>query len=174
SERCALNLVRAIHSANQDLYARNVYKKITAPSSSTVVAVIFDEERVQIWHVGDSRFYCCRDGKLTQVTSDHTIVRKLLDAGVRITPEIQKQYGHIISRAIGPGNNGEVEVNELERRPGDRYMLCSDGLSNMVKFERIQEIMTRVQSARECNCELMRQALIGGGTDNVTVISIFS
>jgi len=135
-----------------------------AGMGTTVVAAYFspNNQRVYIAHVGDSRCYRLRGDKLTQLTTDHTLGA----AGIR-----GKSAG-VLSRALGVEENVEVDVTMESPLHGDIYLLCSDGLSRMVKDEVIQSILEKVKDLDEVNRQLIETANQGGGRDNITAILV--
>ena len=127
---------------------------------TTVVSAYFspNNQRVYIAHVGDSRCYRLRDGKLTQLTTDHTLGA----AG------ITGKSAAVLSRAVGIEENVEVDVCMESPLPGDIYLLCSDGLSRMVQDEVLQSTLETVKDLEEANRVLIDKANQGGGRDNIT------
>lgn len=124
-----------------------------------------------VGHIGDSRAYLLRDGKLIQLTRDHTYVQVMVDSGL-MTPEqaADHPWRHILSRALGGGGQEtEGDFNRFDLADGDQLLLCSDGLSNMVLDGDIAEILIRTPTAADACQELIKQALDNGGYDNVTV-----
>ena len=121
-----------------------------------------NNQRVYIAHVGDSRCYRLRGGKLTQLTTDHTLGA----AG------IQGKSAAVLSRAVGIEENVEVDISMESPLPGDIYLLCSDGLSRMVQNEEIQRSLETVKDLDEANKVLIDKANQGGGRDNITAILV--
>jgi serine/threonine protein phosphatase PrpC len=136
---------------------------------TTLTALRFVGSRVGLVHVGDSRAYLLRNDLLTQITHDDTYVQYLVDTG-KITPDEAKDHPRksVILRALR-GAEVDPDVSIREARAGDRYLLCSDGLSDVVSPETIAETL-RIEDAQECADRLVELALRGGGPDNVTVI----
>jgi serine/threonine protein phosphatase PrpC len=137
---------------------------------TTLTALLFSGSRFGVVHVGDSRAYLLRDGVLAQVTKDDSYVQMLVDEG-RITPEEATSHPQrsLLTRALD-GRDVEPEFSVREARPGDRYLLCSDGLYSMISFETIDDAMQTLPDPQECVERLVQLALRGGGTDNVTVV----
>jgi serine/threonine protein phosphatase PrpC len=137
---------------------------------TTLTALLFSGSRFGVVHVGDSRAYLLRDGVLAQVTKDDSYVQMLVDEG-RITPEEATSHPQrsLLTRALD-GRDVEPEFSVREARPGDRYLLCSDGLYSMVSFETIADAMVTLADPQQCVERLVQLALRGGGTDNVTVV----
>lgn len=136
---------------------------------TTLTAILFAGSRLGLIHIGDSRAYLLRDGDITQITRDDTFVQSLVDQG-RITKDQAKTHPQrsLIMRAL-TGNDIEPTLTIREARAGDRYLLCSDGLSDVVSEETIAETMAE-GTQRECADRLIELALRSGGPDNITVI----
>src|SRR5439155_18444439 len=132
-------------------------------------AILFDGNRIGLVHIGDSRGYLLRDGELTQITKDDTFVQALVDEG-RITREEAHSHPQrsLIMRAL-TGHEVEPTLTMREARAGDRYLLCSDGLSDPVSDETIAEAL-QIPDVAESAYRLIELALRGGGPDNVTVV----
>ena len=143
---------------------------------TTAVMVHFVERngsgaQALIAHVGDSRVYLFRDGRLQRVTIDHSLVEEYLRLG-KITAEEAKTFPqkNIILRALGQQKIVDVEVNAFQPHPGDIFMLCSDGLSGMVSDEMMQAILQKTSGLDAAAKKLIDTANANGGIDNVTVI----
>ncbi|MFD0360324.1 PP2C family protein-serine/threonine phosphatase [Nocardia sp. GCM10030253] len=136
---------------------------------TTLTAILFAGKKLGLVHIGDSRAYLLRGGELTQITRDDTFVQSLVDEG-RITPEQAHTHPQrsLIMRAL-TGNEIEPTLIMREARAGDRYLLCSDGLSDVVSDETIANTM-REGTQDECADRLIELALRSGGPDNVTVV----
>ena len=136
---------------------------------TTLTAILFAGKKLGLVHIGDSRAYLLRDDQLTQITRDDTFVQSLVDEG-RITAEQAHSHPQrsLIMRAL-TGNEIEPTLTVRESRTGDRYLLCSDGLSDVVSDETIENTM-REGSNDECADRLIELALRSGGPDNVTVV----
>ncbi|NBE55028.1 Stp1/IreP family PP2C-type Ser/Thr phosphatase [Streptomyces boluensis] len=138
---------------------------------TTLTALLWTGQRLGLVHVGDSRAYLLRDGVLTQITQDHTWVQRLVDEG-RITEEEATTHPQrsLLMRALGSGDHVEPDLSIREVRAGDRYLICSDGLSGVVSHQTMEEALASYQGPQETVQELIQLALRGGGPDNVTVI----
>ncbi len=136
---------------------------------TTLTAILFSGSKLGLVHIGDSRAYLLRDDHLTQITRDDTFVQSLVDEG-RITAEQAHTHPQrsLIMRAL-TGNEIEPTLTVREARAGDRYLLCSDGLSDVVSDETIENTM-REGSQEQCADRLIELALRSGGPDNVTVV----
>ncbi|WP_205843981.1 PP2C family protein-serine/threonine phosphatase [Nakamurella deserti] len=137
---------------------------------TTVTALMFDGPRLGIAHVGDSRAYLWRGGVLSQITHDDTFVQSLIDEG-RITEAEAAQHPQrsLLLRALNGGSDVEPTLTMREARVGDRYLICSDGLSGVVSAEAIADTLASYETAEAAD-RLIELALRGGGPDNVTVI----
>ncbi|OIV37256.1 protein phosphatase [Mangrovactinospora gilvigrisea] len=137
----------------------------------TLTAMLFTGQRVGLVHIGDSRAYLLRDGQLTQITTDHKWVQRLVDEG-RISAEEAANHPqrNLLMRALDGKGQAEPDLALREFRVGDRYLLCSDGLSDVVSTETMQETLSGYQPPRETVQELIQLALRAGGPDNITVI----
>ncbi|WP_033436266.1 PP2C family protein-serine/threonine phosphatase [Saccharothrix sp. NRRL B-16314] len=136
---------------------------------TTLTAVLFAGTRLGMVHIGDSRAYMLRNGVFTQITHDDTFVQSLIDEG-RITEEEAATHPQrsLLLRAL-TGHEVEPRLMVREARPGDRYLLCSDGLSGVVSMETLDEAI-RIPDPQTCADRMIELALKGGGPDNVTVV----
>lgn len=139
---------------------------------TTVVAcLVVDARRVVIGHVGDSRAYLLRHGRLQTLTRDHTIVEELVQRGLLSADDAERHpYKNVLSRNLGARAETRVDVLELELAPGDRLLLCSDGLYGYASAEGIQYILGSGDEPEHVTRDLIDLALRGGGGDNVTAI----
>ncbi|MCX4972998.1 Stp1/IreP family PP2C-type Ser/Thr phosphatase [Streptomyces sp. NBC_00620] len=138
---------------------------------TTLTALLWTGQRLGLVHVGDSRAYLLRDGVLTQITQDHTWVQRLVDEG-RITEEEATTHPQrsLLMRALGSGDHVEPDLSIREVRAGDRYLICSDGLSGVVSHQTMEDTLASYQGPQETVQQLIELALRGGGPDNITVI----
>jgi protein phosphatase len=141
---------------------------------TTVVAcLVIDPQHVVIAHVGDSRAYLLRDGRLQALTRDHTIVEELVERGVLSAEEAERHpHKNVLSRNLGAKPETRVDGLELELRPGDRLLLCSDGLYGYASAEAIQYLLGSGDAPQHVARDLIELALRGGGGDNVTTLVI--
>ncbi len=141
-----------------------------AGMGTTVTALFWRGERVAVVHVGDSRAYLLRDGELGQITHDHTYVQTLVDAG-RISPEEAAHHPRrsLLMRAIDGVQPVEADLSVREARPGDRYLLCSDGLTGVVSDEELAAVLSDGEPTGVV-ITLVELALSRGAPDNVTVV----
>jgi serine/threonine protein phosphatase PrpC len=141
---------------------------------TTLVAALFHNDKVTIAHVGDSRAYRFREGELTQITRDHSLLQEQIDAGL-IDPEWARfaEHKNLVTRALGVDPDMEVEIHDHQTEPGEIYLLCSDGLSDMLTDEEMCEALKRYGSGLQNACdELVQQANYNGGHDNISVILV--
>jgi protein phosphatase len=165
-------LDRALHAAQEELLSRADADPELAGLGTTVTALLRAGSKLAMAHIGDSRAYLLRDGQLTQVTTDHTFVQHLVNTG-KITAEEAEHHPQrsVVMRVLGDFDMEIVpDLSVREARPGDRWMLCSDGLSGVVSAETLAETLREVTDVGACADRLVQLALRGGGPDNVTVI----
>ncbi|MDH6182322.1 serine/threonine protein phosphatase PrpC [Microbacteriaceae bacterium SG_E_30_P1] len=167
-------LKSALLSANS-LLAETVFEHSELTGMGTTVSgMLRVGDKVAIAHIGDSRVYRFRDGDLEQVTTDHTFVQRLVDSG-RITPDEAAVHPRrsVLMRVLGDVDaSPEIDTSVLDTRPGDRWLLCSDGLSSFVGEEKIAAILRTVPSAREAADRLVKESLDQGAPDNVTIVVV--
>jgi protein phosphatase len=139
---------------------------------TTLTAALVEDDEVSIAHVGDSRAYVYRDGNLRLLTSDHSLVEELRRQG-RLTDEQAEDHPQrsIITRALGPEEAVEVDTMTFSARPGDVFLLCSDGLTTMIKDDRIAEILATTADLDATVDQLVREANEAGGRDNITAVA---
>jgi len=164
-------LAALVQQANGAIHALSRSDEDRAGMGTTITAAYVGEEELSIAHVGDSRLYLLRDGDFERLTRDHSLVDELVREG-KLTPEEADVHPQrsIITRALGP--EAEVEVDRLtwRARAGDVYLLCSDGLTSMVPESRVGEIMSGAASLRDAGRALIDAANAAGGRDNITVV----
>ncbi|MBV2357806.1 Stp1/IreP family PP2C-type Ser/Thr phosphatase [Streptomyces sp. J2-1] len=165
------SLGTAVQRANDQLRAMVEEDPQLEGMGTTLTALLWTGRRLGMVHVGDSRAYLLRDGVLTQITQDHTWVQRLVDEG-RITEEEATTHPQrsLLMRALGSGDHVEPDLSVREVRAGDRYLICSDGLSGVVSHQTMEETLAGYQGPQETVQELIQFALRGGGPDNITVI----
>jgi serine/threonine protein phosphatase PrpC len=161
----------AVQRANDQLRSMVEEDPQLEGMGTTLTALLWTGQRLGLVHVGDSRAYLLRDGVLTQITQDHTWVQRLVDEG-RITEEEATTHPQrsLLMRALGSGDHVEPDLSIREVRAGDRYLICSDGLSGVVSHQTMEETLASYQGPQETVQELIQLALRGGGPDNITVI----
>lgn len=141
---------------------------------TTVSAILRADGHVAIAHIGDSRIYLFRDGELKQISADHTFVQRLVDSG-RITAEEAAVHPRrsVLMRVLGDVDAApEIDTAVLETRPGDRWLLCSDGLSSYVTDDKIKAALGTVPSTKDAADRLVKESLDQGAPDNVTIVLV--
>jgi protein phosphatase len=141
---------------------------------TTLVASLFYDNKVSIAHVGDSRMYRLRGNRFEQITMDHSLLQELVDRGFYSQEEAQRSTNrNYVTRALGVEANVEVEVQEVEVQKGDYFLMCSDGLPDMVEDEDIHlTISTFNNDVRTVGEQLIKLTNDNGGRDNVSVILV--
>lgn len=162
-------LEHAVHQGNSDIAEQVELHPELEGMGTTLTAILFAGDRLGMVHIGDSRGYLMRDGELAQITKDDTFVQTLVDEG-RITAEEAHSHPQrsLIMQAL-TGHEVEPALTMREARIGDRYLLCSDGLSDPVSHETILDAL-KIADVDDCADRLIELALRGGGPDNVTVV----
>jgi PPM family protein phosphatase len=161
-----------IQEANRRVYQRQSEDASLSGMGTTMTVALVEDGRVWIGHVGDSRAYLVRDGKLEQLTEDHSLVAELVRSG-RLSPEEAESHPQrsVVTRALGTDPDVDVDTFSVEAMPGDLFMLCSDGLTSMVSDDAIlDEIRDHRSDVRATAKALVRAANKGGGEDNITVV----
>lgn len=165
-------LQEAMIAANS-LLAETVFEHSELTGMGTTVSGILRVgDQVALAHIGDSRVYRFRDGQLEQVTADHTFVQRLVDSG-RITPEEAAVHPRrsVLMRVLGDVDAApEIDTRILDTKPGDRWLLCSDGLSSYVSEDKIGQILASVRTPQAAADRLVKESLDHGAPDNVTVV----
>mgnify|MGYP001822785347 CR=1 FL=1 len=162
--------VARVEAANAAVLAAAAESSARAGMGTTLTLAIFwPDGRLEMGHVGDSRAYLLRNDRLTQLTIDHTFVRELIAQG-RLAPEEAATHPrrHMLTRTIGM-ENVRVDSLEIHLLPGDRVMLCSDGLTGMVSETRVARILTNTPVPADAVWSLVEAANAAGGLDNTTV-----
>lgn len=164
-----------VHRANQLIYDLNQSYNIQHPMGTTIVAGVFYPDSLMLAHAGDSRCYRMRNGVLSQLTQDHSYVAELVRNNLISLEEARVHpFSHIISKSVGPVLGLEVELNSFERKPGDRYLLCSDGMTAHLEDIEIETILYDASTPYEAVRELLYASLRGGGEDNITVLCVYT
>jgi len=140
---------------------------------TTMTAAILERERLAIAQVGDSRAYLLHQGRMQQLTRDHSLMADMIEAG-ELTPEEARVHPQrsVITRALGSDPDMQPDLYELNVSSGDRLLLCSDGLSTMLEDPDIETILTRTRDPQRCASVLVNEAIAAGGYDNITVIVV--
>jgi serine/threonine protein phosphatase PrpC len=161
-----------IQEANRRVYDRQTQDANVSGMGTTMTVAFFDGDGVWFGHVGDSRAYLIRDGELEQLTEDHSLVAELVRSG-KLSPEEAETHPQrsVVTRALGTDPDVDVDTFRIDAKPGDLFLLCSDGLTSMVADDTIlEEIRRNRGDLRAAAKALVRAANRGGGDDNITVV----
>jgi serine/threonine protein phosphatase PrpC len=162
-----------VDNANRAIYNAANSNPQYAGMGTTLVVAVLREGRLLMGHIGDSRGYRFRGGRLTQITKDHSLLQEQIDAGL-ITPE-QAAFSsnkNLVTRAVGVEDTVLLETHVHELLPGDVVLMCSDGLSDMVSDEQIVDVLQRFNDLREAGNALVNAANEAGGRDNIAVVLV--
>ncbi|HZO58552.1 MAG TPA: Stp1/IreP family PP2C-type Ser/Thr phosphatase [Solirubrobacterales bacterium] len=164
-------LARVAHAANRLIFQQSEADSNLRGMGTTLTGALLAGDEVTIVHVGDSRAYLLRDGELRQLTRDHSLVEELRRQG-RLTSEEAEEHPQrsVVTRALGVEPDVQLDVHTHQARSGDLFMLCSDGLTSMVRQDRLQEIVAGSDSLRAAADRLVTEANEMGGRDNITVV----
>lgn len=167
-------LEREIAITNQSIFNAAQSQPQYAGMGTTLVAAVFHDNAVTVAHIGDSRLYRFRNGVFSQVTKDHSLLQEQIDSGM-ITPEQARhsQNKNLVTRALGVDASVEAEIHEYAVQPDDIYLLCSDGLNDMVEDDEIGMTLEMLAAnLKLCASQLVQMANDNGGRDNVSVILV--
>ena len=166
-------IARALRDANRAVYERTRTERDKLGMGSTVSALLLSETKFVVAHVGDSRIYLVRDGQMSQLTKDHSLVQEQVDAGL-LTPEQARRHpqSNVITRCIGMADEIEPDVFDGEARVGDAFLLASDGLTGMVDDRRIQQLLMSKAKPERIVDALIQEANVNGGNDNITAVVV--
>jgi PPM family protein phosphatase len=170
-ERREGSLAEQVEEANRAVFDRSQSDRKVSGMGTTLTAAQIDGNRVHLVHVGDSRAYLLRGDELSQITEDHTLVHRMVMEG-EISEEEAETHPHrsVLTRALGVDRNIQVDEGDLQVAPGDRLLLCTDGLTGMVTETQIREILIDTLDPQEAVDKLVRAANRAGGTDNITAV----
>ena len=173
SDRLAEALADSVLAANRAVYQRAQGDAKVRGMGTTLTAVAFSDGTAHIAHVGDSRCYLLRGEAMNQLSADHTLVARMVQEG-KLTPEQAEVHPQrsILTRALGAEPEVDVDSLDVALLPGDRILLCSDGLSSVIGEERIREILTSNDDLDAASAALVAEANAHGGPDNITVVLI--
>ncbi|MDP1608929.1 MAG: protein phosphatase 2C domain-containing protein [Chlamydiales bacterium] len=163
----------SIEFANQWVYRMSKQKKEYDGMGTTLCCLYWTHETIVYAHVGDSRIYLYRDKKLRLLTKDHSLFTKWMDLGKKAEEcKTPYPYKHVITRAIGthPKSDPEVVISDFE--PNDLFLLCTDGLSDFVSLQEMQEILNQTPCLEQAAERLIQQSKLKGSSDNMTVLMI--
>jgi serine/threonine protein phosphatase PrpC len=170
----ARSMVDSFRAADRAIAAHVASHPETMGMGTTVTAMVLcTDGTYRMGHIGDSRAYLLRDGQLAQLSRDHTWVQREVDEG-RLTPSAARKhpYSHILTRALGADPSDDPELLGGELCPGDRLLLCSDGLTGMVTDRALSKILQDAGTLDECIQQMIAMANRRGGRDNITAVVI--
>jgi serine/threonine protein phosphatase PrpC len=167
-------ILNAVKSANEVIYSVSQTQSQCAGMGTTLVVGLFTNNKLLVGHIGDSRMYRLRNEVLSQITVDHSLLQEQIRSGL-ITAE-QAKYSvkkNLVTRALGVDPEVDLEVNEFEVEVNDIYLVCSDGLSDLVDDITIESALNKLSSDLDCSAKaLVQLANDSGGSDNISVILI--
>ncbi|RJO64103.1 MAG: Stp1/IreP family PP2C-type Ser/Thr phosphatase [Myxococcales bacterium] len=162
----------AVRAASEAIIAKIDADRSLMGMGTTATLLFFHDVHAYFAHVGDSRLYRLRRGKLAQLSTDHSLVQEQLDAGLITKAEAESSvYKNIITRSVGFERNTLVDVESIDWQPGDMFLLCSDGLPNLVKDKEIEEIMEK-KDPETALAFFVKLANSRGGDDNLTAVLV--
>ena len=163
-----------ISSSNRKIYEASEASSARNGMGTTVVAAVIRDSRLYAGHVGDSRLYLLRNRKLKRITKDHSLVQDLVDKGFYTEDEARDaSINHVVTRALGTSEDVKVDILQQQIRQNDLFLLCSDGLSDMISDAMIEQVLARPNAS----LDKIANRLVGlanhyGGKDNISVILI--
>lgn len=162
----------AIHQANLELVGMaGQFGSSRVPGSTVAALVIRDSEAAAVW-AGDSRIYRLRKGEVQQITRDHSHVQELLDQHlISLEEAVHHPMANVITRAVGIDESLDLDVLHIEVDKGDRFLICSDGLSRLLSVQELQDLL-QTTDLQEAVDSLLHTALLRGAPDNVTLVSV--
>ena len=163
-------LETGIQAANRRLYEQQSQNNALSGMGTTITVLWEGNDEVFIGHVGDSRAYLLRDGTFTQVTQDHSVVAEMMRQGILTKEKAKKHpYRNVITRAVGTSSGIEVDVIRHEKKNGDIWLICSDGLHGMVEESELESAL-KTLPLEEAADHLLELALDNGGRDNISLV----
>jgi protein phosphatase len=164
-------LLDAVDSANREVYEAAMSHPEYAGMGTTLVVALYRGDRLWLGHIGDSRGYRFRNGHLEQLTRDHSLLQEQIDAGL-ITAEqaAYSMHKNLVTRAVGVDELVDLEIHDYPVEPGDVLLMCSDGLSDMLTDEQIEQLLRTNDSLPTAGAMLVQAANAAGGRDNIAVI----
>ncbi len=162
-----------VENANRSIFNAANSNPHYVGMGTTLVVGVFQDTRLMVGHIGDSRCYRLRGQEFSQITKDHSLLQEQLDAGL-ITPEqaAMSNNKNLVTRALGVEDSVQTEVNEFRVEKGDVYLMCSDGLSDMITDEQISAILATAPSWEQAAPQLVDAANAAGGRDNISVLLV--
>lgn len=162
----------AVAQANTNVFDASSENIQYRGMGTTIVVLLFYDNRFTVAHVGDSRLYRLRDGVLEQITRDHSLMQELIDRGFYTPEQARKSLNkNLVTRAIGIEAHVQIDIQEDVAQVDDIYMLCSDGVTDMIEDELIHDILKEnSKNLEKAASEIIREANEHGGKDNISVI----
>ena len=168
-------LAKAVERINRTVFNRAFAVNLPEHMCTTLALVMFAEKSAVLLHAGDSRIYRLREDRIERMTRDHSFVNDLVSAGVLSEEDAETHpYSHVISRSIGAADSIEPEIRICDHQPGDRFLLCTDGLTNHLSDAEIQNALASSYEPAQAVRILRDLALQRGGTDNITLVCLFA
>lgn len=168
-------LAQGVQEANKAIYEKGQSNQELAGMGTTFAALAFTKNLLYVMHVGDSRAYRYRSSRLERLTHDHTLIQELVDAGALSESQAENSpVSHMLTRSLGPVDDVKPDCWKMFDGPvaGDRYLICSDGLYNLVNDDEVGQIMSLHSTDEECCRALVNEANQRGGTDNISVVLV--
>ena len=167
----AMSLLKGgIEEVNLLIYREQLKNELLSGMGTTLTVIWEDEDKLLLGHVGDSRAYLIRNGKISQITQDHSVVAEMVRSGA-ITEEEAKHhpYRNVITQAVGTGEEVLMQLDEIEKKRGDKFLICSDGLYEYIEKE---EMLNHLQCSPVDHAAdvMLEKALAMGGKDNITLL----
>jgi serine/threonine protein phosphatase PrpC len=165
-------VIALIQQANRSVYERSSEDADAAGMGTTMTVALVEDSVVTFGHVGDSRAYVLRDGTLEQLTEDHSLVAELVRVG-KLSPEEAESHPQrsVVTRVLGTDPDVDVDTFTVAGRPGDVFLICSDGLTTMIGDDDIVRVLTGRRNLDDAAKELVQLANKAGGEDNITVVA---
>ncbi|NLC68027.1 MAG: Stp1/IreP family PP2C-type Ser/Thr phosphatase [Clostridiaceae bacterium] len=164
---------KSIEEINAAIYQKSMEPGPYYGMGTTLVVALFFNGKLHVVHIGDSRAYIIRNGKMTQITIDHSYVEELIKNGSLTRGEAENHpQKHVITRALGCFEKAEVDIFTCDVCEDDIFLLCTDGLTNMLSDDEIKSIVIDNEEPQAACSELVKAANANGGNDNITVIVI--
>lgn len=163
----------SVERANQAIFLAVAHSPELAGMGTTLVSAMFRGDRIYYAHVGDSRLYRLRDGRLRRLTRDHSLVQHLIDEGLFRNRAEAREAGvgdNVLTRCLGQDPNVQVDVGDADLEPGDLFLSCTDGLCGLVSDERIEALLATDEPLEIRAARLEAAALSAGGNDNITLV----
>lgn len=166
-------LPQAVRDANNEVFTAACRNREYLGMGTTLAACVFLADGLVVAHVGDSRVYLVRNGEAQRLTEDHSVVQELINQGKLSPAEAgEHPYRNVLSRALGTEGGVDVDVRRYPAAGGDRVLLCTDGLTGLVRDAEIARIVGAVRDPGACAEQLVSLALQRGGRDNVTLVLV--